>query len=299
MADTFLLTWNPDRSHWNVQELKEGAKRTKRGRVWKSRWSCGNTKKIKAGDRVFLVKLGKEPRGIVASGWVVEPTKHKPVRQGSAVYEDAHWKEDKAEDEKALYVDVAFDHVVDPDSGVLPVDYLRSGVYEGMTWTPQNSGVTIPEKVARRLEKDWAQWVAESRKGQPIKSARKEQGGGFGAWEDNRQIEEGAIHVVARYFQRRGWKVADVSGEKRGYDLLCRRRGEERHVEVKGISGRRVQFPITANERRAWEEDPRFVLAVVTEVLRSPKLRLFRGRGSLGKFAFEDLAYMARLRGRR
>ncbi len=72
----YLFTWNPTRWDWNylqsIAEVKENGYCT-------GRWSCGVTKKIKTGDRAFLIKLGEEPRGIVASGWVT-----------SDIYEDKH-----------------------------------------------------------------------------------------------------------------------------------------------------------------------------------------------------------------
>ena len=63
---TYLLAWNPRRWDWeniddHVRELEvEGA--TVR------RWGCANSTRIIDGDRLFLIRQGKEPRGIFASG---------------------------------------------------------------------------------------------------------------------------------------------------------------------------------------------------------------------------------------
>jgi 5-methylcytosine-specific restriction enzyme A len=68
--NTYLLAWNPNR--WKWVELSDEADQTAAGTIVTGRWSCGNTKKIQKGDRVFLIRLGVEPKGIMGSGWVSE-----------------------------------------------------------------------------------------------------------------------------------------------------------------------------------------------------------------------------------
>lgn len=122
------------------------------------------------------------------------------------------------------------------------------------------------------------------------------QGAGFGTIEENRKVEQAAINFVSKYYKKRGWLVDDVSAENRGYDLLCKRTNEELHVEVKGIAGKQPQFIITSNERRVWEQDKSFVLALVTKVLtRRPNLQLFRPEDRK-KFDFRPVSYIAQLR---
>ncbi len=124
-------------------------------------------------------------------------------------------------------------------------------------------------------------------------------GAGFGLPEENRRVEETAVNFVRLHFRRRGWTVRDVSAEHRGYDLLCQRGTRELHVEVKGISGGRPLFSITANERDRWAKDRNFVLALVLHALGRPKLRQFRGPERLRLFRFRPLSYMAQMVGDR
>ncbi len=130
-----------------------------------------------------------------------------------------------------------------------------------------------------------------------VTSAGVSRGAGFGSWDENRRVERAAMGVVRRYFEARDWLVDDISTEDRGYDLLCKRAGKELHVEVKGVKGERAEFLITANEERAWRQDRMFVLALVTEALRDPKLRFFRGPKSRVEFELIPVSYMARLKG--
>jgi 5-methylcytosine-specific restriction enzyme A len=52
IMSAFLLTWNPNRWNWtsideSINELSETGK-------FVGRWSCGNTKRIQVGDRIFI-----------------------------------------------------------------------------------------------------------------------------------------------------------------------------------------------------------------------------------------------------
>lgn len=77
---TYLLTWNPNR--WVWENLQECIEKVNEFGFSETSWSCGVTKRIISGDRVFLMKLGGEPKGIMASGWVTRE-----------VYQDLHWDE--------------------------------------------------------------------------------------------------------------------------------------------------------------------------------------------------------------
>ena len=140
---TYLLTWNPERWAWT--ELAKTASRVREEGSAIRRWSCGNTRKIEVGDRVFLLRQGVEPRGIMASGTVI-----------GSPYEADHW--DPSSSKPALYVDVTFDSLLDPDrDDVLPRELLDEPPFYGMHWNAQSSGTTIPANVAAALEAAWSE----------------------------------------------------------------------------------------------------------------------------------------------
>lgn len=142
---TYLLTWNPERWKWdNIQD--DIAHITKKG-FRDGQWSSGVTKKIQPNDRVFLMKLGSQkPRGIVASGWAT-----------SEVFQDIHWDD---ESKLAFYVDIHFDTILDPEQdAIFPIELLQDGIYGSVNWTPQASGMSIPDDVAEQLEKDWSKFL--------------------------------------------------------------------------------------------------------------------------------------------
>ena len=121
-------------------------------------------------------------------------------------------------------------------------------------------------------------------------------GAGFGDAQKNKQVERAAVAFVKASFQHNGWHVESVEGEKCGYDLRCRRGHQEKHVEVKGVSGTRVAFVITERELTQAKENPKFSLCVVTKALsQKPSLYHWEGESILDVFAFRPLQYAAKL----
>ena len=137
---TYLLTWNP--KQWQWVDLAECAAKLKAQGYLDDRWGVGRNRKIGKGDRLFLMRLGREPRGICGSGWAT-----------STVFESQHWNENKA----ALFVELRWDMLLDAErESVLPLEILRHGLLATMKWDSRISGVRIPDEVAKELERVWA-----------------------------------------------------------------------------------------------------------------------------------------------
>lgn len=141
---TYLLTWNPNRWEWDMADNLTTLRR--RGFV-DSRWSCGITKRIETGDRIFLLRQGREPRGIMAAGI-----------SRSQPYIDDHWDDNRSG--KALYIRARFDALLDPErDGVLPLANLRDGPLGRVNWRTQSSGISIPPMAAAELERRWGAFL--------------------------------------------------------------------------------------------------------------------------------------------
>ena len=134
----YLLTWNPKKFDWEyatrlVEYRQVGA--------IEGGWSTGATKKIAEGDRLFMMRQGTEPRGIIAAG-----------RATSAVYQAEHWED---EDKSSNYVDFKFDVMIDYDKKILSrAELFRS--FPSVNWDTQASGISISDKVLLPLEKRWS-----------------------------------------------------------------------------------------------------------------------------------------------
>jgi 5-methylcytosine-specific restriction enzyme A len=142
---TYLLTWNPEKYDWiSIEEDADKINASQNTQI--DRWSCGNTKKIMKGDRVFLLRQGQEPRGIVAAGWVVNSS-----------YVAPHWDEDQASSGKTTrFVDVVFSNLLIPGKHkIIRREYLNADEFQVMHWDSQSSGINIPDHIAKELEKLW------------------------------------------------------------------------------------------------------------------------------------------------
>ena len=128
-------------------------------------------------------------------------------------------------------------------------------------------------------------------------SGKEMRGAGFGDYETNQKVEQSAISFVTKWYQSHGWTVHSVEAEKCGFDLHCVLKADEEHVEVKGIQGERQSFLITTSEVRQAENNPRFVLCVVTSALSDQAMMLrFTGKEFLDIFKLEPLVFKASVR---
>ncbi len=63
---TFLLAWNPN--NWTWHDLPDMVDRVRRQGTATRRRRCGAHRQVRLGDRVCLIRLGREPNGILGAG---------------------------------------------------------------------------------------------------------------------------------------------------------------------------------------------------------------------------------------
>lgn len=146
--NTYLLTWSPKK--WQWKDLSRRISEIKKNGYSVTDWSCGNNKSIAKGNRVFLLRQGEEPRGIVGAGWAE-----------SASYEGVHWRKEKARiGTTTMYVTVRWDTLLNPDTeSILPREWLNDAVLSRVNWNTQISGITIWPEVADVLEDMWSDFL--------------------------------------------------------------------------------------------------------------------------------------------
>lgn len=143
----YLLRWNP--AEWPNERYTQYFESFERGEPL--RWSCGNTKKTKPGDHFFLMKSGKEGRGVIGSGVILGEPWHAK-----------HFNESKAAlGKSALYVNVRFEYLMAPKSAI-PIHRheLDSAGLASKLWDTQGSGQEIPSEIAFGLTALWHQRAA-------------------------------------------------------------------------------------------------------------------------------------------
>jgi len=136
LRSTYLYTWNPGK--WEWEDFKDIVASVLAGKRKRMHWSCGRTRRIRAGDRFLLVRVGVEPRGIIGSGVVT-----------SAPYSLPHWDAaQRADGKEALRTDVEFTSL-----SAHPIMTLKEleRRYPDVVWTPQNSGNLVGEETANEV----------------------------------------------------------------------------------------------------------------------------------------------------
>lgn len=210
-ASAFLLTWNPDQFPeesfaQQLEALESGEEKT-------LRWSVGNRKDLPVGSTLFLMRLGKDPKGIV--GYATST---------SAVYEGVHWDLARADaNQTAHYVECKpFRMQLEP---MIPLSLLTSRWPE-FPWTPQGGGIQITDASlarslgiacrAARIQRYW--WVNHKQTfkaeldGGYIWSPKTSAGGKFNqTYENLTKVRPG--DVVFSYANQRIQAVGVVSGE--------------------------------------------------------------------------------------
>src|SRR5205085_11235572 len=96
---------------------------------------------VKPGDRLFLIRLAKEPKGIMGSGY-----------SASVPYQDVHFSDAEM---NAYYVKLTWDALLDTEHDkILSLSELQQNIPE-VHWSTQNSGILIPPEAQAKLEKMW------------------------------------------------------------------------------------------------------------------------------------------------
>ncbi|GAB0151612.1 AAA family ATPase [Marinobacterium sp. BA1] len=140
---TWLMAWNPN--NWTWRSFQDDRLRIARGDNVTMRWRTASTHP-REGDSFFLVRLGQDPKGLVARGNVA-----------SEPYEDDHYNPELAKQgQKALYVDITLTDLRDPkaDSYISMAD-LKALTVDEQNWTPQASGIEIKSKSAKIVANLW------------------------------------------------------------------------------------------------------------------------------------------------
>lgn len=188
-SKTYLFAWNPN--NWLWEGLEENIEELQNSGSVKLRWSCRSHKSVKIGDRAFLVRLGSNPRGIMASGTVA-----------SLPFLARHWNGEEKQVERVI---IEFDAILNPvESPILPLDSLLPS----QKWTPQSSGISISKEAAEDLEKKWFEFI--NRQEYSIGTQTKEA-------EKATTFIEGASRDVIQTFRERNPYARKVCLEEYGY----------------------------------------------------------------------------------
>jgi hypothetical protein len=140
----YLFGWNPVKFKW--ENLDEDIKTLLETGNLEDNWSVASYKAIKPGDRAYIVRVGMEPRGIFASGFVSsEP--YTAIKKGRTHHR----------------VKIKLDVLLNPDKEpILNLDILKSGNLAEQMWTPQGSGISIRPQLVDEVESVWLGFLSDN-----------------------------------------------------------------------------------------------------------------------------------------
>jgi 5-methylcytosine-specific restriction protein A len=138
MPTTYILTWNP--SHWQWKDYDSALEKITLGETYEIDWSSGNTKKIRVGDRLFILRQYTD-RGVIAAG-----------QASSECFQGKSWD---GSGRDINYVRVRIEQLL-PHNQQLPIEQLLSET--SFTWNNMPaSGMSLPSSSAETLEQLWVE----------------------------------------------------------------------------------------------------------------------------------------------
>ena len=130
-----LLTWKPEVSVWDYEKVYSEIQNEKK--VKTTGWRTRAIQEVKIGMEVFIMKLGEEPKGIIAHGHVVKG----PYLEN-----------------ETYYVDIEFDSIqnVDDEKNIISLAELKNK-FKDKKWDSQGDaiGSYIDETILPELRKMW------------------------------------------------------------------------------------------------------------------------------------------------
>ena len=150
-----LLSWNIEVSGWNYEEAYSEIKNRKK--VKTTGWRTKATKEVKIGTEVFIIRLGEQPKGIIAHGYVVkEPYQEK----------------------ERYYVDVEFDSIqnIDDEKEILSLTDLKNK-FKNKTQDSQGDGAGsyIDETILPELKEMWDELINKDKNSEELNGRNKEE----------------------------------------------------------------------------------------------------------------------------
>ncbi|MBE9484098.1 MAG: hypothetical protein IMY74_04590 [Bacteroidetes bacterium] len=142
----YLLTWSS--KEFPFEDLDVYIKQIREKNFAEFGWSSGQRKNMSVGDRVFLIRQGPEPKGLVGVGEVAGEVKKRP-----------HWNEKlRKQGKQSLIVSIRWRALSrDP---FLELGSLVEQTGERDLWSTRTGGVKIQPELVQSLEEIWpAAWV--------------------------------------------------------------------------------------------------------------------------------------------
>ncbi|HEY4323012.1 MAG TPA: hypothetical protein VGN20_03470 [Mucilaginibacter sp.] len=140
----YLFGWNPLK--WPWENLDDDISKLKANGKLADNWSVVSHKTIQPGDRAYIVRVGVEPKGIFASGFITS-NPYPASRNGRSYYR----------------IEITMDVLLNPTrEPILAMDILKTGNLAAQNWTPQASGISIRPQLVDDVEGVWLDFLGST-----------------------------------------------------------------------------------------------------------------------------------------
>jgi len=142
---TFILEWRPSISSYKMEAFEEDFHFLEYGEF---NWSVWDWQQARSGDNFYMIKCGEGKTGIVMKGFFT-----------SDPYEADDWSGKKRQ---VHYMDYRPTFMIHPNhpKGIISTQQLEEAFPE-FEWNGGHSGRLLPEELASRLDKMWAEFAGQ------------------------------------------------------------------------------------------------------------------------------------------
>lgn len=148
---SFVMLWNPQKWDWPAYWNGRFADQIRETGSYDEPWSTGTRSQgIEPGDRIFLLKTGSPPRGLVASGVARSP-----------IYSAAHWDESRTD--LAPQVQVMWTSAADPGEA-LPSDVVHAAA-PSLPTVLMGGGIKLVDAESTALDQAWTEFLSRATSG--------------------------------------------------------------------------------------------------------------------------------------
>jgi 5-methylcytosine-specific restriction protein A len=232
--NAYLFVWNP--KIWPWDSLEQDIQYLKINGKVSDKWSCKSHKTIKPGDRVFLAKVGSDPRGIFASGIVSSMP---------------FLSKDRIDRSKTINcVSIDFDVLLNPKKEqILKLESLKEGNLSKQLWMSQSSGISIRQELIAELEDIWFNFLNSNKiKHNPFISSKND---------DDRSYNEGKSNQVIQTIYERNPAARKKCIEYYGYSCsVCNFNFENHYGEIGKNYVHVHHLKLIAKAEKEYEVDP-------------------------------------------
>jgi hypothetical protein len=149
----FLSNLDWSYPHNPVDDIELAKQYLSQGKELIGTWTCASIQSIEAGDKAYFKRVGKEPRGFFARGFVISA--EKQLKFTNRDYSHLNEAYDSEIVDGQFMVAFKWTEVVDYDKPLNTSWLKKQSDFKGAFFDPRGSGSSFSEKYVNLLDSYW------------------------------------------------------------------------------------------------------------------------------------------------